>query len=45
MLKLKDTLGMSITMPYKKDIVPYLDFLDGPSKELGVVNTILKYKK
>ena len=30
-------------MPYKQDIIPYLTSIRGVAKELGVVNTILKF--
>jgi shikimate 5-dehydrogenase len=30
-------------MPYKKDILPYLDEVHGVAKVLGVVNTVVKF--
>lgn len=33
-------IGLNITAPYKKAVIPYLDTLDGISKSIGVVNTI-----
>jgi len=32
--------GLNITIPYKQDIIPFLDILDEASKEIGAVNTI-----
>jgi len=33
-------LGASITMPYKEEVMDYLDNIDKPAKEIGAVNTI-----
>jgi shikimate dehydrogenase len=33
--------GMSITIPHKSGVVPFLDELDGLSKNIGAVNTIV----
>ena len=33
--------GMGVTMPYKEEIMDYLDDMDGMSKEIGAVNTIV----
>lgn len=30
----------NVTMPYKKEVIPYLDELIGAAKDIGVVNTI-----
>lgn len=38
----KDFVGASVTIPYKKAIIKYLDFLVGQAKEIGVVNTVVK---
>lgn len=32
--------GLNVTIPYKKDIIPYLDALDETAKEIGAVNCI-----
>lgn len=32
--------GLNVTIPYKKDVIPYLDGLTREAKQLGVVNTI-----
>ena len=33
--------GLNVTIPYKKDILPFLDELDEVAKEIGAVNTIV----
>ncbi len=44
--KLKDFLlknnfnGFNVTIPYKKDIMPYLDFISNEAREIGAVNTV-----
>ena len=40
--KEKDFSGASITIPYKKTVIPLLDFIYSEAKEIGVVNTIVK---
>ena len=37
----KDFLGINVTMPYKETVIPYLDWIDEPAKEIGAVNTIV----
>ena len=37
----RDFLGINVTMPYKSDVIPYLDVIDGPAEEIGAVNTIV----
>lgn len=32
--------GMNVTIPYKQQIIPYLDILDAVADEIGAVNTI-----
>ncbi len=32
--------GFNVTIPYKKSIIPYLDFLDNVAFEVGAVNTV-----
>ena len=34
--------GLNVTIPYKKTVIPYLDFLSPEAKRLGAVNTILR---
>ncbi|MCK9166271.1 MAG: hypothetical protein WCS12_00130 [Acholeplasmataceae bacterium] len=33
--------GYNVTTPYKEEVIPYLDRLEGVAKELNVVNTIV----
>lgn len=32
--------GMNVTIPYKQDVIPYLDKLDKRAQQIGAVNTI-----
>ncbi len=34
--------GINVTMPYKKDVIPYLDELSPIAQRLGAVNTIVR---
>ena len=34
--------GLNVTIPYKKDVIPYLDELSPTAKRLGAVNTIVR---
>ena len=36
--------GLNVTIPYKKDVIPYLDELSPTAKRLGAVNTIVRRK-
>ncbi len=35
-----DLLGLNVTIPYKREVMSYLDGLDAKAKEIGAVNTI-----
>ena len=37
----KEFSAINVTIPYKKDVIPYLDELDEPAKAIGAVNTIV----
>lgn len=37
----KDFRAINVTIPYKKDVIPYLDSLDDHAKAIGAVNTIV----
>lgn len=37
----KDFKGINVTIPYKKDVIPYLDEMDDSAKAIGAVNTII----
>ena len=33
--------GFNVTIPYKKTVMPYLDYIDENAKAIGSVNTIV----
>ena len=35
-----DLLGLNVTIPYKQQVIPYLDELNDSAREIGAVNTI-----
>lgn len=37
----KDFTAINVTIPYKQDVIPYMDQLDSLAKEIGAVNTIV----
>lgn len=41
-LKFGDFTGINVTVPYKKDVIPYLDELTPIAQKLGAVNTIVQ---
>ena len=41
LLNRKDISGMNVTIPYKQEVMPFLDDLDEVSKAIGAVNTIV----
>ena len=38
----KKYLGFNVTIPYKKTVMPYLDYIDEGAKAIGSVNTIIQ---
>ncbi len=34
-------LAINVTIPYKKAVIPYLDYIDPVAKEIGAVNTVV----
>lgn len=36
-----DFKGINVTIPYKKDVIPYLDEMDESARAIGAVNTIV----
>ena len=36
----KNLKGFNVTVPYKEEIIPFLDFIDDTAKEVGAVNTV-----
>lgn len=41
-LKNGDFTGINVTIPYKKDVIPYLDELSPAAKKIGAVNTVVR---
>ena len=41
LLKQKDIAGMNVTIPYKQDVIAFLDTLDPVAEAIGAVNTIV----
>ena len=41
-LKDGDFSGINVTIPYKKDVIPYLDELSPAARKIGSVNTIVR---
>lgn len=39
-MKKKDFTAINVTIPYKKDVIPYLDEIDDAAEKIGAVNTI-----
>lgn len=37
----RDFLGINVTIPYKQEVIPYLDVIDEAAREIGAVNTIV----
>ena len=37
----KEFTALNVTIPYKKDVIPYLDEMDEHAKAIGAVNTIV----
>ena len=37
-----EKVGANVTVPYKEDVIPFLDELDGLARDIGAVNTIVK---
>jgi hypothetical protein len=34
--------GMNVTIPYKSDVIPYLDEIDDAARKIGSVNTVVQ---
>ena len=43
-LKHGEFTGINVTIPYKKDVIPYLDELSPAARNMGAVNTIVRRK-
>lgn len=40
-MEARDFKAINVTIPYKNDVIPYLDVIDPVAKEIGAVNTIV----
>ena len=40
-IKRREFEGINVTIPYKREVIPYLDWIDEPAKEIGAVNTVV----
>ena len=40
-MRAKDFSGINVTIPYKEDVMPYLDYIDSASEKIGAVNTVI----
>ena len=40
----KNLKGFNVTVPYKEEILPFLDEIDTTAKEVGAVNTVKIYE-
>lgn len=43
-LRNSNFVGLNVTMPYKKDVIPHCDTLTDCARKLGAVNTIVRQK-
>ena len=39
--KAKNFKAINVTIPYKRDVIPYLDFIDAAAENIGAVNTVV----
>ena len=37
----REFIAINVTIPYKEDVIPYLDYISDQAKEIGAVNTIV----
>ena len=40
-MKSRDFKAINVTIPYKQDVIPYLDFISDTARDIGAVNTII----
>ncbi|MBR6906504.1 MAG: PD-(D/E)XK nuclease family protein, partial [Selenomonadaceae bacterium] len=40
-MRAKDFKGINVTIPYKEDVIKYLDFVDERARAIGAVNTVV----
>ena len=37
----RDFSGINVTIPYKREVIPFLDWIDEPASQIGAVNTVI----
>lgn len=40
-MRAKDFKGINVTIPYKQDVIKYLDYVDDKARAIGAVNTVV----
>ena len=40
-VKTLDIRGFNITIPYKEEVIPFLDYISDEAKNIGAVNTVV----
>ena len=40
-MRAKDFKGINVTIPYKQDVIKYLDYIDDKARAIGAVNTVV----
>lgn len=40
-IKKRDFTAINVTIPYKQDVIPYLDFISDTARAIGAVNTVV----
>ncbi|MBQ4275996.1 MAG: shikimate dehydrogenase [Lachnospiraceae bacterium] len=40
-MRAKDFKGINVTIPYKQDVIKYLDYVDDKARTIGAVNTVV----
>lgn len=40
-MRAKDFKGINVTIPYKQDVIKYLDYMDDKARAIGAVNTVV----
>lgn len=40
-MKRKDFIGINVTIPYKTEVMAYLDYIDAAAEKIGAVNTVV----
>ncbi len=43
-MRLRDFLGINVTIPYKEAVIPYLDWMQDAAREIGAVNAVINHE-